>query len=81
MNPGKTHLISELQPSRLKTVAAQLHEQTMTVYRGGKASPTGAQMSIKVQKELTTLMDAYNDIIYRHAAALIWEEEYVEEAV
>lgn len=81
MNPGKTHLISELQPNRLKSVASQLHAQTMTVYRGGVASPDGAQLSAKVQEELTMLMDAYNEIIYRHAAELVWDEEYFEESV
>lgn len=81
MNAGKTHLIVSLQPRRLKAVAAQLNMQAISAWQGKPTSQELATLSTEAKTELTGLLQVYEDALQRHAAKLVWEEEYVEEGV
>lgn len=79
MKPGKTHLIASLQPLRLEVVAAQINASVFAHREGFKQSPVLVMPNTAALTELSALLDAYEAALQRHAAAVVWEEEYVEE--
>jgi hypothetical protein len=72
MNPGKTHLIASLQPKRFARVKTHLMLQALHLHTGGAQRPLAPMLTAEAYAEISKVLD-------KHAAKVVWDEEYVEE--